>query len=175
MTEVSASQTEKIMNARPKKLCRGGYQPPALTHTPVGAGLLLRCPKFARRADDGFKFRPLPLLFARCIRHRRRSQTSPGRPVAKYHRSCGCCQGTRAADSRPYGRLGKCVQKGGQSRPPLQWVRFFACRARRPGAPLWRFVRESAHLTCSLFTVHHSLFTERDVRVLSRAADSRPY
>ena len=136
---------------------------------------LLRCPKFARRADDGFKFRPLPLLFARCIRHRRRSQTSPGRPVAKNHRPCGCCQGTRAAVSRPYGRLGKCVQKGGQSRPPLQWVRFFACRARRPGAPLWRFVRESAHLTCSLFTVHHSLFTERDVRVLSRAADSRPY
>ena len=37
---------------------------------------LLRCPKFARRADDGFKFRPLPLLFARFIRHWRRSQTS---------------------------------------------------------------------------------------------------
>ena len=93
--------------------CRGGYQPPAITHALVGAGLLLRCPKFARRADDGFKFRPLPLLFARCIRHRRRSQTSPGRPAAKNHRPCGCCRGMRAADSRPYDQKTRAC-KGGQ-------------------------------------------------------------
>ena len=29
------------------------------------------------------EFRPLPLLFARCIRHRRRSQTSPSSEGAK--------------------------------------------------------------------------------------------
>ena len=38
--------------------------------------VLLRCPKFSARCPLA-KFRPLPLLFARFFRHRRRSQTSP--------------------------------------------------------------------------------------------------
>ena len=45
--------------------------------------VLLRCPKsFARFSLAGF--RPLPLLFARFFRHRRRSQTSPLRVPSIY-------------------------------------------------------------------------------------------
>ena len=46
--------------------------------------VLLRCPKsFARFPLAGF--RPLPLLFARFFRHRRRSQTSPLRVPSVLH------------------------------------------------------------------------------------------
>ena len=50
--------------------------------------------------------------------------------------------------------------------------------ARPVAAPYGRFTESafmffnrarSAHITCSLFIVHHSLFTKQDVRGLSRA------
>ena len=66
-----------------------------------GAGadrVLLRCPKFARRADGCFKFRPLPLLFARFSRHRRRSQTS--RPPLR-GAVCRIADGTTGSLAQP--------------------------------------------------------------------------
>ena len=45
MTEVSASQTNDnkrragVVAPYGSLICRGGYQPPAITHAPVGAGL----------------------------------------------------------------------------------------------------------------------------------------
>ena len=45
--------------------------------------VLLRCPKFLLVIHIA-KFRPLLLLIPRCIRHRRRSETSPLRYVSEY-------------------------------------------------------------------------------------------
>ena len=57
---------------------------------------------------------------------------------------------------------------------PYRGSAFIAVGRDDPGAPFFNCAR-SAHITCSLFIVHHSLFTKQDVRGLSRAADSRPY